>query len=129
MTLASVWFWSLFRPTAMPPPVVFLIGLLFDLLGWLPIGSGVLVLLLVHGVAQRWRRPLATRGFALVWAGFAATAAGAAVLEWSLTCLLTWRVLPPAPAAFQAVLSAAMYPALAILFAQAHRSVANPERA
>lgn len=129
VALGSVWFWSVFRPTAMPPPAVFLVGVLDDLLGWQPIGTGVLVLLLVHGVAQRWRRPLATRGFLLIWLGFIVAAVAAAALEWALTCLLTWRLLPPAPAAFQAVLSAALYPALAIVFAQAHRSVANPERA
>lgn len=129
VTLASVWFWSVFRPAGMPPFAVFLIGVLFDLLGWQPIGTGVLTLLLVHGIAQRWRRPLAARGFALVWAGFAIVAAGAAVLEWALTALLSWTLLPPAPAIFQAVLSIAAYPALAILFAKAHRSVANPEHA
>ncbi len=51
VTLACVYFWSLFRPGAMPPPVVFLIGLLFDLLGYLPLGVGALTLLIVHG----WR--------------------------------------------------------------------------
>ena len=40
MTLACVYFWSLFRPAAMPPPVVFLIGVLLDLLGYLPLGVG-----------------------------------------------------------------------------------------
>lgn len=129
VTLASVWFWSVFRPDGMPPPAVFLIGVLFDLLGWQPIGSGVLILLIVHGLAQRWRRPLAARGFALLWAGFAVIAAGAAGLEWALTALLTWRLLPPAPAVFQAVVSVAIYPALAILLAKAHHSAANPERA
>ena len=129
VTFASVWFWSLFRPTAMSPPVVFVIGLLFDLLGWLPIGAGVLTLLLVYGLAQRWRRALAQRGFAMLWLAFAAVAAGASALDWALSGLLSWRLLPPGPALFQTVLSAAAYPALAILFARAHRSVANPERA
>jgi rod shape-determining protein MreD len=129
VTFASVWFWSLFRPTAMPPPVVFMIGLLFDLLGWLPIGVGVLTLLMAHGLAQRWRRPLAPHGFALVWFAFACVAVAASSLDWALGMLLTWRLLPPGPAVFQAVLAAAAYPALAILFAGAHRSIANPERA
>jgi rod shape-determining protein MreD len=129
VTLASVWFWSVFRPDSMPPPAVFLIGVLFDLLGWQPIGTSVLILLIVYGLAQRWRRPLATRGFALLWAGFAVIAAGAAALEWALTALLTWRLLAPAPAIFQAVVCIAVYPALAILFTKAHRSVANPDRA
>jgi len=129
VTLASVWFWSVFRPDGMPPPAVFLIGVLFDLLAWQPIGSGMLILLIVHGLAQRWQQPLGARGFTLLWAGFAVIAIGAAALEWALTAVLTWRLLPPAPAVFQAVVSIAIYPALAILFSKAHRSAANPERA
>ena len=129
VALASVWFWSLYRPGAMAPPVVFAIGLLLDLLDWLPFGAGVLTLLIVHGVAQRWRRVLSRHGFALVWLAFAVVAAGAAAVEWLATAVLTWRLVPPGAMLFQAVLSAALYPALAVLFAQAHRSIANPERA
>jgi rod shape-determining protein MreD len=39
VALTCVWFWSLFRPAAMAPPMVFLIGLLLDLLGFLPLAS------------------------------------------------------------------------------------------
>ena len=129
VALGSVWFWSLFRPAAMPPPAVFVIGLLLDLLDWLPMGTGVLTLLIVHGVALRWRRFLGRQGFALVWLAFSAVAASAATLEWLATAVLTWRLVPPDAMLFQAVLSAALYPALAILFARAHRTIANPERA
>jgi len=129
VALASVWFWSLYRPAAMAPAVVFGIGLLLDLLDWLPVGAGVLTLLIVHGLAQRWRRLLGRQGFAVVWLSFAIVAAGAAALEWVATAVLTWRLVPPDAMLFQAVLSAALYPALAIPFASAHRSIANPERA
>lgn len=128
VALASVWFWSLFRPGAMSPPVVFGLGLLLDLLDWLPFGTGVVTLLLTHGLALRWRRMLAQQGFILVWMAFAAVAAGAAALAWLATAVLTWRLIPPGPAIFQAALSVALYPALAIVFARAHRSIANPER-
>ncbi len=129
VTLASVWFWSLYRPAAMAPPVVFAIGLLLDLLDWLPVGTGMLTLLIVHGVAQRWRHVLGRQGFAVVWLAFIMVAAGAAALLWLATAVLTWQLVPPDAMVFQAVLSAAVYPALAILFARAHRSIANPERA
>lgn len=129
VALASVWFWSLYRPAAMAPPMVFAIGLLLDLLDWLPIGIGMLTLLIAHGVALRWRRFLGRHGFALGWLAFAVVAAGAAALGWVATTVLTWRLVPPGAMVFQATLSAALYPALAILFARAHRSIANPERA
>ncbi|HTW71197.1 MAG TPA: rod shape-determining protein MreD [Acetobacteraceae bacterium] len=129
VALISVWFWSVYRPGAMSPPVVFGIGLLLDLLDWLPFGTGVVTLLLVHGLALRWRRFLGRQGFILVWMAFAAIAAGAAALEWLAMAVLTWRLVPLGPAIFQAALSVALYPALAIIFARAHRSIANPERA
>jgi rod shape-determining protein MreD len=127
--LAAVYFWSLFRPAGMAPAVVFPIGILLDLLGYLPLGVGVLTLLSVHGFAARWQRVLARQSFLVVWVAFLGFAAGAAVLSWALTSLLQFRLLPAGAAVFQFVVSAAIYPTLAILFVRAQRSVAAPERA
>jgi rod shape-determining protein MreD len=129
VALTSVWFWSLYRPVAMSPPVVFAIGLLLDLLDWLPIGTGVLTLLIAHGIALRWRRILSRHGFVVVWIAFGLVATGAGLLEWLATAVLSWRLVPPQAMLFQVVLSVALYPALGILFARAHRSIADPERA
>jgi len=129
VSLCCVYFWSVFRPASMIPPLVFVIGLLLDLLGYLPIGLGVLMLLGVHGLAAQSRRFLIRHGFALVWAVFALFALGAGLLVWLLSSLLTLSLLPLAPAMFQAVLTAALYPALASLFALAHATVADPARA
>jgi rod shape-determining protein MreD len=129
VVLCSVWFWSLVRPDAMPPPAVFVIGLLTDLMGYMPLGVGLFTLLCVHGVALALRRRLAQRGFAVIWAVFGLIAVGASFLMWLLVMLLTFRLLAPDPAVFQSVLTAAVYPVLAIPFAAAHRSIANPDSA
>ena len=127
--LACVFFWSLFRPGSMPPPVVFALGLFSDLLSLAPPGLSVLILLLTHGLAVRWRRVLTGQGFLLVWLAFVAVAAGAAALGWALTSLLTFRLLPGGAALFQWALTAGLYPALAPLFIRAHRGLATPEQA
>lgn len=127
--LACVFFWSLFRPSSMPPPAVFLLGLLADLLALTPVGVNVLTFLVVHGLAVRWRRVIARQGFLVVWLVFVGTAAGAAALGWAGTSLLTFRLLSPAPAAFQAALSAGLYPVVALVFIRAHRGLADPQRA
>ncbi len=127
--LACVFFWSLFRPSSMPPAVVFALGLLADLLGLTPIGVSVLVLLIVHGLAVRWRRVLVRQGFLLVWLAFVAVAAGAAFLQWALVCALTFRLFPFTPALFQFALTAGLYPVLAALFTKAHAGLANPDEA
>src|SRR4051794_8804038 len=93
VAFTCVYFWSLLRPAAMPPPAVFLIGAVLDLLAYLPLGVGVLTLLIVHGLAVRWRRVLARQGFLGGWLAFASFAAGAAALGWIFAALLSFRPL------------------------------------
>jgi rod shape-determining protein MreD len=129
VALTCVWFWSLFRPAAMAPPIVFLIGLLLDLLGFLPLGVGGLTMLTTYGIAQRLRRFLSRQGFTVVWLIFTAVACGIAGMNWALVSALTFTIVPPGPVLFQAGLAAAMYPAVAIPLTLAHRSIADPDLA
>jgi rod shape-determining protein MreD len=129
LVLGCVFFWSLYRPASLPPLLVFALGALADLLGYGPIGVGVLVLLVAHGLAMMWRRALARHGFLVVWLAFMAVAAGAAALQWVLTSLLTLRPLPFGPMAFQAVVAAGFYPLLSVVLNRAHATVAEPARA
>jgi rod shape-determining protein MreD len=123
IALACVFFWSLFRPGCMPPPLVFGLGVLADLLGYAPLGVDVLILLIAHGLALRWRRFLIRQGFFVVWLAFVLVAAGGAALQWALTCILMLRFLPPLPVLFQAALAAGLYPLLAVLLTRAHHSL------
>jgi rod shape-determining protein MreD len=129
LALGCVFFWSLFRPASLPPLLVFALGVLADLLGYGPIGIGVLTLLMAHGLAMLWRRVLTRQGFMVVWLAFTAVAIGAAALQWALTSLLTFRLLPAGPALFQMALSAGLYPLLAVILTRAHITVAEPARA
>jgi len=128
VTLGSVWFWSLVRPDSMPPPLVFLLGILADLMGYLPLGVCTFTLLAVHGLAFSLRRRLVHAGFALIWIAFGIVAFAASILIWLLVMLLTFRLFTPMPALFQALLACAVYPILAIPFSAAHRSIANTDQ-
>ena len=129
VALACVFFWSVFRPTSMPPPVVFAVGLLADLLDFAPVGVGLLGLLIVHGLALRWRRFLLRQTFMVVWVAFVVLATGAAVLQWALTSLLAFHLMPPGPMVFGMTLAVAVYPLLAVPLTCADRTLAEPEAA
>ena len=116
VALACVFFWSVFRPAAMAPPVCFGIGLLQDLLGFAPLGIGILTLLVVHGTALRLRRLLVRQSFLVVWLAFAGFAAGAALLGF---------VLPAAMV--QLALDVGLYPAIAALLTRLHKAMRRAE--
>jgi len=126
-SLPCVFFWSVFRPTAMPPPAVFLIGLLQDLLTAAPLGTGTLTLLLAHGAARGWRRFLARQGFLLVWLCFAAFALAAGLLGWVLQALLGWRLPPVEPGLWQVVFAIGLYPILAWPFSRLQTALLDAE--
>lgn len=127
--LPCVFFWSVFRPAGLPPPAVFGLGLLQDLLSAAPPGSGVLTLLLAHGLAARWRRVLARQSFLAVWLAFCGFAAGAAVLGWVLQALLSWTLPSTAPGMVQVALGAGLYPCLAYGLTRAHAAMRRAESA
>ncbi len=127
--LASVYFWSIYRPASMPAWAVFATGLLLDLLAQGPVGLFALILLLVHALAMGNRRVLARQGFFSVWAGFVAVAAGAAALEWAVNAVFAWHWLAPWPGLFEFAVAVGAYPLLASGFIRAHQGRAAPEQA
>ncbi len=127
VALPCVFFWSVFRPATLPPPAVFGLGLLQDLLTAAPLGAGVLVLLVVHGLAARWRRLLVKQSFLVVWLAFCGFTAGAAALGGALNAVLGWHALPLAPGLWQASMTAGLYPALAWLLTRVHESMLQAE--
>ena len=127
--LPCVFFWSVFRPAGLPPPAVFGIGLLQDLLIQAPLGCSVLVLLICQGMALRWRDFLAKLSFLTIWLIYIVLALGAAVLSWALQCVLNLQLLPPAPALYGVVLTAGLYPSLSFVLAKVHRVMRQAEGA
>lgn len=127
--LPQVVFWSVFRPGAMSPPMVFLLGLLLDLLSLAPLGSGVLTLLVVHGVALAWRRFLARQSFAFVWLAFCGFAVGAAMLFYALTALLFFDLPPLQPSLRLAMLAILLYPVFAWTLGRLHTMMLRAEEA
>ena len=58
---------------------------------------------------------------------FLPLAAGSSAAVWGLTSLLTFRWLSPAPALFQAALTAALYPLAAAALSALRRAVPDPD--
>jgi rod shape-determining protein MreD len=127
--MACVFFWSLYRPSSLPAPVVAVIGLLLDLLGLSPFGLWAVLLLLLQGAVLLARRRLITQSFLLIWLTFSLLAGIFSGLAWALQALLTLTLLPSLPLAAEILASVGLYPALAAIFIRAHRGPAAAELA
>lgn len=129
LTAASVFFWSLYRPKALPPPVVVVAGVILGLLDSSPLGLWAVLLLLEQAAVLRLRRPLAEAGFLLLWLVFALLVAVMGMAGWLARSLFAFALLPPGPAATETAAMILLYPLAANLLARAHRGPAAPEHA
>jgi rod shape-determining protein MreD len=121
--LVSVYYWAVHRPSALPAPVVFFVGLLADLLSGGFLGVNVLVLLLVYAATVALRRWFVGASFAVVWWSFAVASSLALVLTWMITWFLAGAAADFTPGISATLLGIAAYPLLATFFARAQRTI------
>ncbi|HLZ66801.1 MAG TPA: rod shape-determining protein MreD [Aliidongia sp.] len=123
--LMSIYYWTIYRPDHLPYLVVFLIGLLVDLLTFGPPGATPFALLIVRATVLSQRKFFVGKNFPILWWGFALATVAVTVLMWGIGGLYGGRVLDPRSYIFQAVLTAACYPGLSWLFSRVQRGLAR----
>lgn len=126
--VASVYFWSIYRPKSMPAIGVFLLGLLIDILNFSPPGIVILILLITYGIGVTQRLRLAKYSFLLIWLIFAFIAIGVFMLQWVLTSAFSLKIMPYTSFLFEIIFAIGIYPLLSVLFTWAHRTIANPAK-
>lgn len=127
--MACVYFWSLYRPTSLPAPLVAITGLLLDLLGFSPFGLWAVLLLLLQAATLKARQKLAPAPFLYVWGGFVLLAVIGSLLAWLATDAFSGLWLPLSPLFTECLWAVGFYPGLASLLIRAHRGLAAIELA
>ena len=121
LTLAGVYYWTIYRPELLPPTAIFLCGLVLDLLCGAPLGVSPLLLLLARALVLSQRRFFVNRLFPFVWGGFTLLAVAAIAFLWLLGSLLEGAMLDMRAAALQWVLTVASFPAISYLLMRTQR--------
>ncbi len=116
LPLMAVYHWAIFRPRLLPAYLVFLIGLLQDVLTGTPIGVNALVLLAVYGAVLSQKKFFIGKSFFILWLGFSVIAAGALAVNWGLISAINLTLVEPRTVIFQYLLTLGFFPAVAFVF-------------
>lgn len=123
LPLIAIYHWTVFRPDLMPMVLVFLAGMLEDLLSGGPMGIHTLMMLIVYGLVQSQRKFLFRKPFLVNWIGFAIFSAAAEIAAWTLGSLSLFAALPIRPFFFQFLITLALFPLLALALALWERHI------
>ena len=123
LPLLVVYFWSIYSPSYLPSVSVFIIGMLQDLLLGGPLGLWASIYLFVQFLVLTQRSYFYGRDQTVVWMGFGVASALAALILWLVMSMMSGLILPVGKLALQVVATFAIYPVIAVLFAEFHRRV------
>ncbi|MCC6597610.1 MAG: rod shape-determining protein MreD [Alphaproteobacteria bacterium] len=119
--LMAVYYWSIYRPALVPPWMVFLSGLLLDLLSGLPLGLNALLFVLCRWAAVDQRRYLTSQNFFIVWIGFAFLNVAYVLAQWFVFLLVYRHFYPFSEIGFSLALGTALFPAIYIFMHLSHK--------
>ncbi len=121
LSLMAVYYWTLYRPDLMPPVLIFLIGLVQDLIGGAYLGLTPLLLLGTYSFALSQRRLFLGKPFALIWGGFLLVLLATSSLSWGAVSLIARTPVPLLQPGLQFISTLLLFPLMVWLFVRTHR--------
>ena len=92
LNIIVIFYWTVYRPDLVPPFVLFLIGLIDDVVMGTPLGLMACVFVLLYGVTLTQRQFFLGKPFYVTWLGFSVISAVCICLIWVLVALFAGRL-------------------------------------
>ncbi len=110
LVLLAIYYWSLFYPSLMPYWLIFLLGLLFDIIFGLPFGASSLQFLILSWITKSQRDTVMKQPFITMWGISCLILIVAALIQWAVNSLYYKQLYQISDVLIQFMLTATIYP-------------------
>jgi rod shape-determining protein MreD len=110
LVLMAIYYWTVHRPDLFGPGLAFMIGLINDVINYLPLGVSAFLFVGAHQLILNQRRFFAGHSFFMLWFGFVLTIMAVMASEWLLLCVVHWQLIPALPILAQNILAIVIFP-------------------
>jgi rod shape-determining protein MreD len=124
--LMALYYWSIYRPSLIPPWLAFLTGLVVDFLGGLPIGLNASAFVLVQWIVSDQRRFLMGQSFVMLWFGFVVLSILVGFFQWLVFGLTQLQWTPFKPIIFSVGVGLASFPVVGLFLHWTHKILRAP---
>lgn len=119
--LIVIYYWSINRPTLIPPFLVFLIGVFYDLILGFPIGLHAILFICINWVVKNQRLFFMGQPYIIVWLGFGCTVLITLCFEYLFFSAVSKQWLELTPLLNSFLITAFSFPLLTLVLIIAHR--------
>jgi len=126
--LMGIYYWSIYRPTLIPPWMAFAAGLAADFIGGLPLGFSAASYVLAQWLVTDQRRFLMGQSFAMIWFGFLVLTVFISLIQWLIFAVINFALTPLKPIFFSLLFGQALFPLICVCVHWTHRMLPTPAR-
>ncbi len=119
--LMLIYYWSIYRPTLLPPILVFIMGGCLDLLSGWPLGINAFIFLVLRQLVSSQRIFLSGQPFIVVWLGSMVAISSSLFLQWGLFGLIELQWSSFDPVIISSFVGIVLFPAVSMVFHVLHR--------
>jgi rod shape-determining protein MreD len=112
LLLVGIYFWTVYRPSLLPFPLIFALGLMLDFLSGGLIGLYAFCFMVMVIIVKGQRRFLLGQSWPVVWAGFCVAVFVVTAFQFLAYSLSLWSFPPLLGVAFNLIISFLLYPLL-----------------
>ncbi|MDE1151452.1 MAG: rod shape-determining protein MreD [Micavibrio sp.] len=125
--LMAIYYWAIMRPSTLPPPATFVVGIVVDLMGGFPTGLNALTFVVVQWVTRAQRKFLLGQSFVVIWMGLMLVTFGAGMLQWLLYSVFFWHfdVSSIVAILMSVVMTSAIFPLIVLPLSAFNRTMAE----
>lgn len=127
--LMTVYYWSIYRPTLMPPWICFFVGLLLDFFSGLPLGVNAIIFTLAQWIVRDQRKFLMGQPYIVIWFVFALVTVLALMLQWGLYGLVNFHWEPLMPIGISIAATFLLFPVVSLFLILIHRVLPDIQKA
>lgn len=120
-TLMALFYWSIYRPTLVPAWFAFLLGILLDTMGGLPIGLNAGLFVIAQYMVSGQRKMFMGQPFITVFFGYCFVSAITLFLQWGIYALVSGSRIPVEPILGMGALGIAFFPVALLVMNASHK--------
>ena len=119
--LIAIFYWSVYRPTLVPPALCFGAGIAIDLLSGGIIGLNAFIFVVVQLLVRSQRRFLMGQPYVMTWLVFGLMVLSIGLIQWGMQSIAQARILDVLPVMISALASFFIFPYISLLLNGLHR--------
>lgn len=123
LILILIYFWGIYRPQFLPIPLIFIAGLLIDILTSPFIGVNTILYITSFIIVKSQRRFLMAQSFTIQWLCFGLVCTLKTTLQWLLLSMISFMMFPIFDSLILCVFSIILYPFFALILLKIHKKI------